>query len=133
MIPKSGHGFRKRSCSNNKVERDDDSKKSHPALGTRVTIVRPSDQSLQRLPRPGTELLGIQRIVAVPIGGFESLLDGCEILVLRQGAVMVPILGRQFLGTQPALQFASVERSIVVAIESIEQRRCRRLCFVEVD
>ncbi len=32
MIPKSGNGFRKRSCSNNKVERDDDSKKSHPAL-----------------------------------------------------------------------------------------------------
>jgi hypothetical protein len=26
-------GFRKRSCSNNKLERDDDSKKSHPALG----------------------------------------------------------------------------------------------------
>jgi hypothetical protein len=33
MIPKSGTGFRKRSCSNNKLERDDDSKKSHPALG----------------------------------------------------------------------------------------------------
>ena len=32
MIPKSGNGFRKRSCFNNKVERDDDSKKSHPAL-----------------------------------------------------------------------------------------------------
>jgi hypothetical protein len=25
-------GFRKRSCSTNKLERDDDSKKSHPAL-----------------------------------------------------------------------------------------------------
>src|SRR3979409_2202381 len=32
MIPKVGTGFRKRSCSNNKLERDDDSKKSHPAL-----------------------------------------------------------------------------------------------------
>src|SRR5712664_3246036 len=32
MIPKSGNGFRKRSCSSNKVERDDDSKKSHSAL-----------------------------------------------------------------------------------------------------
>jgi hypothetical protein len=27
--------FRKRSCSNKKIERDDDSKKSHPALGFR--------------------------------------------------------------------------------------------------
>src|SRR6267143_907462 len=33
MIPKSGTGFRKRSCSSNKLERDDDSKNSHPALG----------------------------------------------------------------------------------------------------
>jgi hypothetical protein len=31
---KVGTGFRKRSCSDNKLERDDDSKKSHPALGT---------------------------------------------------------------------------------------------------
>jgi hypothetical protein len=27
-----GTGFRKRSCSNKAVERDDDSKKNHPAL-----------------------------------------------------------------------------------------------------
>src|ERR1051326_1553227 len=33
MIPKSGYGFRKRSCSNNKLERVDDSKRNHPALG----------------------------------------------------------------------------------------------------
>src|SRR5580704_15200380 len=32
MIPKSGYGFRKRSCSTNKLKRDADSKKSHPAL-----------------------------------------------------------------------------------------------------
>src|ERR1700741_4716065 len=32
MIPKRGYRFRKRSCSTNNVERDDDSKKSHPAL-----------------------------------------------------------------------------------------------------
>src|SRR5260370_36289755 len=31
---KWGTGFPKRSCSNKKIERDDDSKKSHPALGT---------------------------------------------------------------------------------------------------
>ena len=34
MIPKSGHRFsEKRSCSDKKLERDDDSKKSHPAIG----------------------------------------------------------------------------------------------------
>src|SRR5215211_3155840 len=33
MIPKSGYRFRKRSCSSNNLERDDDSKKSHHALG----------------------------------------------------------------------------------------------------
>ena len=43
MIPKSGNGFRKRSCSNNKVERDDDSKKSHPALVRRAAVRRLCD------------------------------------------------------------------------------------------
>src|SRR5258708_36237825 len=38
MIPTSGNGFWKRSCSNNKVERDDDSKKSHPALECRRRV-----------------------------------------------------------------------------------------------
>ena len=36
--------FPKRSCSNKKIERDDDSKKSHPALEDR--------RSQRRLPRP---------------------------------------------------------------------------------
>src|SRR5262245_24859756 len=31
MIPKVGTGFRKRSCASNRLERDDDSKKSHSA------------------------------------------------------------------------------------------------------
>src|SRR6266849_5991972 len=30
--------FARRSCSNKKIERDDDSKKSHPALGQRIPI-----------------------------------------------------------------------------------------------
>src|SRR5713226_651968 len=33
MIRKSGYRFSERSCSNKKVEQDDDSKKSHPDLG----------------------------------------------------------------------------------------------------
>src|SRR5580692_8357934 len=32
LDPRVGTGFRKRSCSNNKIERDDDSKKGHRAL-----------------------------------------------------------------------------------------------------
>jgi hypothetical protein len=33
MIPKVDTGFRKRSCSKHRIERDDDSKKSHLARG----------------------------------------------------------------------------------------------------
>jgi hypothetical protein len=33
MISKLDTGFRKRSCSANELERDDDSRKRHPALG----------------------------------------------------------------------------------------------------
>jgi hypothetical protein len=40
MIPKSGYGFRKGSCSTNKLERDDDSKKSHHALGDPGSLSR---------------------------------------------------------------------------------------------
>jgi hypothetical protein len=33
MIPKSGYRFSERSCSSNELKQDDDSQKSHPALG----------------------------------------------------------------------------------------------------
>ena len=37
MIPKSGNRFSEKDhCSNKKLERDDDSKKSHPALGEKT-------------------------------------------------------------------------------------------------
>src|SRR5262245_435118 len=39
MIPKSGYRFSKRSCSNNRVERDGDSKKNHLALVRSPTSV----------------------------------------------------------------------------------------------
>src|SRR6266446_6516753 len=35
LDPRVVTGFPKRSCSNKKIERDDDSRKSHPALGQR--------------------------------------------------------------------------------------------------
>jgi hypothetical protein len=40
LDPRVGTGFPKRSCSNKKIERDDDSKKSHPALGKASNTAR---------------------------------------------------------------------------------------------
>src|SRR5580700_4143477 len=40
LDPRVGTGFRKRSCSNNKIERDDDSKKSHRATASWSRIAR---------------------------------------------------------------------------------------------
>jgi hypothetical protein len=53
-----GTGFRKRSRFNNKIERDDDSKKSHPALGGGSR----EPATLQRVLR--TALLALQVHVA---------------------------------------------------------------------
>src|SRR5580704_16504963 len=41
LDPRADTGFRKRSCFNNKIERDDDSKKSHRALVTRFAVTTP--------------------------------------------------------------------------------------------
>src|ERR1700704_2506887 len=46
--------FARRSCSNKKIERDDDSKKSHPALGD---LKMPAIMSLEE-PRPRGTVLG---------------------------------------------------------------------------
>src|ERR1700739_599966 len=62
MIPKSGHGFRKRSCSTNKVERDDYSKKSHHARDAKRAAM---DKMTQRLP---------MLIVGGGIGGLAAAL-----------------------------------------------------------
>src|SRR5258705_6720498 len=69
MIRKSGTGFPKRSCSNNKLERDDDSKKSHPALGPAVEQ-RARDRIPFRVePAVGDGLPGL----SVPIGGVAGV------------------------------------------------------------
>jgi hypothetical protein len=44
LDPRVGTGFRKRSCFNNKIERDDDSKKSHRALGASRIFAAGNDQ-----------------------------------------------------------------------------------------
>src|SRR6266481_6417468 len=50
-----GTGFPKRSCSNKKIERDDDSKKSHPALGLRVRRQRGAAVAKRALHHHGVE------------------------------------------------------------------------------
>src|SRR5258705_3120235 len=69
MIRKSGTGFPKRSCPNNKLERDDDWKKSHPALGPAVEQ-RARDRIPFRVePAVGDGLPGLP----VPIGGVAGV------------------------------------------------------------
>src|SRR5262245_46942289 len=53
MIPKSGSGFRKRSCSTNKLERDDESKLGHHALVAATRHPGSSDVS-SRYEKPHT-------------------------------------------------------------------------------
>src|SRR5258705_9740988 len=69
MIRKSGTGFPKRSCSNNKLKRDDDSKKNHPALVPAVEQ-RARDRIPFRVePAVGDGLPGLP----VPIGGVAGV------------------------------------------------------------
>jgi hypothetical protein len=54
MVPKSGYRFSEKIMLNNRLKRDDDSKKSHPALARRS---RPADAALLlRLERRGLRL-----------------------------------------------------------------------------
>src|SRR3954447_26135637 len=56
MIPKSGTGFRKRSCSSKQIERDDDSTRSHRALARDDGLQPPPRQRLRdRLRRLAVE------------------------------------------------------------------------------
>src|SRR5215204_3419349 len=111
MIPKVDTGFRKRSCSNNNLERDDDSKKSHHALepdtdalgrrwGGPFGVRR--HQRAGRLGRGG--LLGV--CVAFALAGFgvrfRVSLAAVRTLALRAGEAAEPLvlyfqLDEQFL------------------------------------
>src|SRR6266853_882809 len=78
MIPKSGNGFRKRSCSNDKVERDDDSKKSHPALVLlRYKLLRARFRAVppqhgHRGNRLTIAAMSLRRMVAIEFGMCRS-------------------------------------------------------------
>src|SRR5262245_57247784 len=68
MIPKSGCRFSERSCSTDKLERDDDSNKSHRALGAAFDASRPSIGSfrpqLRQRARPVLEMVGLHDLSA---------------------------------------------------------------------
>src|SRR6266850_6822339 len=56
--------FARRSCSNKKIERDDDSKKSHPALGSLEVLLR-RDQESDRLAGEAPDIIQAD-IIRVP-------------------------------------------------------------------
>ena len=62
------------------------------------------------------QFLGIQRPIMIWICGSETLLDGREILVLRERPIVVRIGSGQLLLRQSASQFTFVESAIMVAI-----------------
>jgi hypothetical protein len=79
-------------------------------------------QELQQgLSRAGAEFPGIQIPVIVGIDRIEPLLDDGEKFVLRQRSVVIGVGRGKFLGPQSACQFASIERPVVIAIQSVER------------
>jgi len=78
---KVGTGFRKRSCSTNKLERDDDSKQSHHALGTAQAAAPPENGPAAQF----RDLLDQRdRFIAQRI---DATLRGGEIGILFLGAL----------------------------------------------
>src|SRR6266446_5398809 len=70
--------FARRSCSNKKLERDDDSKKSHPALGTTGLLNKPVPKRHQG--RVGLRSGRVNRIARIgrcvsPIWPFRRLIE----------------------------------------------------------
>src|SRR5712671_6992532 len=128
MIPKSGHRFSEKSCSNNKLERDDDSKKSHPALVPAVEQ-RARDRIPFRLERAvGGGLPGL----SVPIGGvagvaFEAVQIGVHpggvaaVLVHDELVRLVPVaLARPPQGGQRRRTATRRRRRIQSSLEFIQ-------------
>src|ERR1700730_6276153 len=69
----------------------------------------------------------------IPIFGSETLLDGREILVLRERSIMVGVGSGELFRTQSASQFTLVESAIMVAVQLVKQCRCGLLRFRAVD
>src|SRR3954449_9103147 len=76
MIPKSGYRFRKRSCSNKEVERDDDSTRSHPALAGARLLLRGDAGRLDDL----TVARHLARDELPELVGRHRVADGAELV-----------------------------------------------------
>jgi hypothetical protein len=84
------------------------------------TLIRLLHQPLQGASSLGAEFPGLDRVIGVRVRRLEALLDDGEILVLRQGAVMVRVCNGELLGAETALQFARVERAVVVPFKPVK-------------
>jgi hypothetical protein len=79
LDPRVDTGFRKRSCSNNKIERDDDSKKSHHALEALDDAQRRGFISISRIHRHldiFQQQLRLRNSARTRPGGVERLPNG---------------------------------------------------------
>src|SRR5215467_8469770 len=90
LDPRGDTGFRKRSCSTNKLERDDDSKKSHPALSglTRVDPIGAPLEGRGEAPEGGVEHRAHEQLErpALELVGDEEL----DVAGLLAGRMEVP-------------------------------------------
>src|SRR5215211_6808575 len=88
MIPKSGYRFSERSCSTNKLERDDDSKKSHLALAGRLSPLDPTRRV------HGTECLKRERPPLISLRlmtcGFAGAVVACRVGTGRRAGRRAP-------------------------------------------
>src|SRR5215208_3958143 len=119
MIPKSGCRFRKRSCSNKEVERDDDSKRSHRALALHrlrlLALLRHDAELLLQARRRGRVLEGellLREDVAVDLLGRERALVEAGKDELELARIVVDVADREDAGHR-GLELLGVGRNNV--------------------
>src|SRR5262245_20687869 len=84
-------------------------------------------------PAGALELLAVNRAVFIGIGSVEAFLREREKFILVQSSVIVRVCGGEILGVYPAAQFASVEGTVMIAVELVEQLRSCTPRFGEID
>src|SRR5215210_2381808 len=100
MIPKSGYRFRKRSCSNKEVERDDDSTRSHRALDRVMAVPHrkssePAQAVVAALRTLATERDGLDVLMrAVEDGLGEGFVAAVELMAAAKGRIIVTGMGK---------------------------------------
>lgn len=91
------------------------------------------EQTQQRSSCRRTQFPGIKRSVGVPVGCVETLLDDGQVLIQRQGSVMIGVSRSKLACAQSPGQFAFVECAVVVRIEPHKQLCCGFLDFREIE